>query len=407
MTTVSDLPRQEMPARWRPRPGSYAALLMLGLIGSAGMFVANVLPVLIAALREGLAYPARDAGFIGAADVYGTALGGAVAALLVRRLPWWPAIAAALLALIALDLLSCFVSGFGPLCALRLAHGLVGGLSVGLGFSVIARTPDPDRAFGMLILVQFGLAGLCVMILPRLIAPLGAAAAFLGLAAVSLLALLALARVPEYAPIRGRDAPAGTTPDARLRLSLPLLLALLSLFLFQAAKTGLYSYIFGLGRALQLGEGFLSAVLGIAAWAGSAGALLVAVVGLKYGRLRPLALAISLTLVAYLALLRLGSWPAVFAASEMVAVIAWAFIAPYLFGLCAAFDGEGRAAAWSSFFSKSGMATGPALGGLLLAETHYERLIWLAVAGLLCCALSAAWPAWRLERTAKRRDQAR
>ncbi|MGH8445261.1 MAG: MFS transporter, partial [Solimonas sp.] len=336
---MSDAPALPAPGaaarrRWQPRPEGYAALLMLGLIGSAGMFVANILPVLIAALREGLAYSARDAGFVGAANVYGTAIGGAVGALLMRRLPWRRTIAAALLALLALDLLSCFVPGFAALCALRFAHGLIGGLSVGFAFGVIGRTPDPDRAFGMLILVQFGLAGLCVMILPRLIAPFGAGAAYLGLAAISMLALLVLPLIPDYAP---RPSAAGA-PAARLRLSAGLLLAFASLFLFQATKSSLYSYIFGLGQWLRLDAGFLSTVLGIAAWSGALGALLVTVIGRRYGRLRPLGVVLPLTLAAYFALLTAGTVPAVFAVSELVTVVAWAFIAPYLFGLCAAFD---------------------------------------------------------------------
>ena len=77
--------------------------------------------------------------------------------------------------MIAIDLLSMFCSAFWMLLPPRLAHGLVGGISVGMGFSVIGRTPLPERAFGMLTFLQFWLAGRAVMLLPRMIERLGRA----------------------------------------------------------------------------------------------------------------------------------------------------------------------------------------------------------------------------------------
>jgi predicted MFS family arabinose efflux permease len=77
--------------------------------------------------------------------------------------------------------------------------------------------------------------------------------------------------------------------------------------------------------------------------------------------------------------------------------IVWAFVIPYLLGLCAAFDPGGRAAALAGFFSKLGLASGPALGAVLLAETHFQRLVWLSLAGLFLAAVMAIVPARRLD----------
>lgn len=384
-------------AAWRKaKPDGLAALVMLAFIATAGMFSANIMPVLVSALRGGLGYSARDAGLVGAADVYGAAFGCALAALLIKRLPWRVTVLATLAAMIAIDGLSVFCTSFDVLLPLRLAHGLVGGISVGIGFSVIGRTPAPHRAFGVLMFLQFWLAGLAVMLLPRLVESSGPGAVFLGLAAIAVLALILLPLVPEYAEgtMTVVAAPRG------IALSAPLLLAFLSLFLFQATKMSLYSYLLGFGHSLDLSTGFLSTVIGASAWLGSLGSVAVVAVGLRYGRVRPLAFMITLAVVAYLAFLFFGSIPPVFAVAEILVAVIWAFVAPYLFALCAAFDSKGQMAAWSSFFSKLGMATGPALGGFVLSETHYERLIWLAIAGIVGSGTCIAWPALLLDRQA-------
>lgn len=387
---------ETITAASRLRARGLGPLLLLGLIATAGMFSANIMPVLVAALREGLGFSARQAGLVGAADVYGSAIGCAVAALLIRRLPWRAAAAAMLLLLVLIDALSPACRGFGLLLGLRLVHGLAGGISVGIGFSVIGRTPAPDRGFGVLMVLQFWLAGLAVMVLPRLAERLGPGVPFFGLALLGLLAVLALPLLPDYAaaPAAASAARSGAAPGA------PLLLALGGLFLFQLTKMSLYSYLFGYGHALGLSTRFLSAVIGTSAWLGALGSLAVVLLGLRHGRSRPLAAMVLLAVAAYSAFLLGGGIAAVFALAEIGMAMVWAFVAPYLFGLCAAFDTGGRMAAWSSFASKLGMASGPALGGLVLAETHYERLLWLAIAGIIASGLCVAWPARLLDRRA-------
>ena len=52
--------------------------------------------------------------------------------------------------------------------AMRFLHGSVGGMLVGVAYAVFARTRTPDRVFGMLLVIQYGLGGLGIMLLPRL-----------------------------------------------------------------------------------------------------------------------------------------------------------------------------------------------------------------------------------------------
>src|SRR3546814_19218572 len=92
---------------------------------------------------------------------------------------WRPALFALRALLLLLDLGSLAIRNPDMLTAMRALHGVVGGMAVGISYAVMARTGSPDRAFGMLLLVQFGLGGLGVMFLPTLVPDYGAGILFL------------------------------------------------------------------------------------------------------------------------------------------------------------------------------------------------------------------------------------
>ena len=380
-----------MPARHLPTaaPDGLLAALLLSFLATAGLFYVNIMPALVAGLVDGLHYTARQAGLVGSANVYGAACGALVAVFLVRRVPWRPAAVAVLIALIFADLASTFVRAPEAMIAMRFVHGSIGGLLVGIGFAVIARTHNPDRVFGMLLVVQFGLGGVGLMTLPRLVPVFGVKALFLALALFSLVTLLMVPFLADY-PVRKAE----TTGGARAtRIAWrPLGLALLSVFLFQGGNMALAAYMIELGRAYGLQTGFISTTLGIAAWIGAIGSILVVVLGTRFGRLKPLAIALVLTVLGNAAFHFSGS-AVIFAAANVGTAITWAFVIPYLLGMCAAFDATGQTAAMGGFASKMGLATGPLVAATLLHGTNYSLLIDLAVAALIGSAIAALLPA--------------
>src|SRR3546814_1152829 len=152
----------------------------------------SIMPAIVDGLVTGLGFSNPDAGMVGAANIYGASVGSFIAIFLVGRLRWKPTLAALFCVLIAIDLASLAIRDPMLLAAVRAVHGLVGGTAVGISYSVIARTHSPDRAFGMLLLVQFGLGGLGVMLLTGLVPVYGTQALFLSLAALTVVALATL-----------------------------------------------------------------------------------------------------------------------------------------------------------------------------------------------------------------------
>ncbi|HVP85962.1 MAG TPA: MFS transporter [Rhizomicrobium sp.] len=389
---VAGAVRRRFPAA---APDGLLAALLLSFLATAGLFYVNIMPALIAGLVDGLHYTQRQAGLVGSANVYGAAFGALIAVFFVRRVPWRPAALVVLISLIAADCASMFVRAPDAMIVMRFVHGSIGGLLVGIGFAVIARTRMPDRVFGMLLVVQFGLGGVGVMTLPRLVPVFGVKALFFALILFSVVTLLMLPFLADY-PVRELDTAKDRGPD---RIAwMPLGVALLSVFLFQAGNMALAAYMIELGRAYGLQTGFISTTLGIAAWIGAIGSLLVVAFGTRFGRLKPLAIALVLTVLGNAAF-HFGGSVAIFAGANIGTAITWAFVIPYLLGMCAAFDATGQTAAMGGFVSKMGLATGPLIGAGLLGSTDYPLLINVSVAALAASAVAALWPAYVLDRT--------
>ena len=374
-------------------PEGLVACVLLAFLATAGLFYVNIMPALVAGLIDGLGFTNRQAGFVGSANVYGAACGALIAVFLVRRLPWRRVEVVALTLLLVLDLISTQVTTVVPLIALRFAHGIVGGVSVGIGLAVIARTKIPDRAFGMLLTVQYGAGGLGIMFLPALSHRFGPRVLFLALAAFTLITLAMLPFLAEYPP-RDRAAAAIANPGGVKRR--PLIQTLVAVFLFQAANMGLSAFLFPLARHYGLADGFISTTLGVANWIGALGSIAVIWLAGRFGRTVPIAAVMALSVVGTAAFLR-SDLALLFIAANVVTAIGWSFLIPYFFGMCADFDPAGRSATLAGFFSKMGLASGPAAAALLLGQDNYGLLIGVSLAGLVLCGLAVIGPARLLD----------
>jgi MFS transporter, DHA1 family, inner membrane transport protein len=378
-------------------PDGLIAAVLLSFLATAGFFYVNIMPAIVSGLVDGLHFGAREAGWVGSANVYGAVVGALLAVFLSQRLPWRRLAVIALCALIAIDLLSVAVVTPWPLIATRFAHGVVGGTLVGTAFAVIARTSVPERTFGMLLIVQYGLGGVALLLLPRLIPVFGSRLLFLVLAAFSVVTLAMLPFLAAY-PRRPvpTNVPAVTEAAARRRGAL-LTLALFAVFFFQCGNMALSAYVIELGRAYGLGLNDISAILGVAGWLGALGAVLVIVLKLKAGRLRPIVAGLALCSAGMLAF-HYSASAVVFAAANIVTAIAWAFGIPYLLGMCASFDRSGRAATFASVFSKLGLASGPLVASAFVREGHWPVLVTLATTALIASMGCALLPAAQLDR---------
>ena len=366
---------------------STLARIGLAFLATAGLFYVNIMPALVDGLIKGLGFTKAEAGMVGSANVYGAAVGALIAVFLIKHVRWKMAMVGLLSLLIALDFVSMWMTTPDLLIATRFIHGFVGGLSVGIGFGIIARTIQPDKTFGYLLVIQFGFGGLGVMFLPPLVPEFGTNALFWSLIIFTVVSML-------FIPFMGRyhvtDTTEVKTEKSKIEIK-PLALTLLALFLFQAANMGPFAYIVPLGESAGLSLDFITTSLGLAGWIGIAGSMLVVIISTKYGRLVPLMLGIALTLIGTAFLVQ-SETAIIYLVANCAVGVTWALVIPYLLGMAAEFDKAGQMAALGGFASKMGLASGPLLSAWALGESNYTALILLSVVLLFICMIVLIQP---------------
>ena len=367
---------------------SIIAAIFYSILATAGLFYVNLGGAFLSAFVDGLGVERDVAGFIVSANKYGAAFGALIATFLVKRLDWRKTVKLLFLCLIVFDLISTQISNPQTLILLRFIHGSIGGLSVGFGLSIIARTYNPDKIFGMLLVVQYSFGSLGIFAVPRLVDAYGYGAVFGTLISFTLMTLIILPYIPNVkSPL---DKNSTNNNLFKIPLNSMLILALCALFLFQASNMGVADYAFELGKDIGLENSNISNILTIANLISISGGLLVYVLGTKYGRTIPLIIGIS-TASIFTFLLHYSENVSIYFLANTITGIAWGFTIPYLLGLCATFDLHGQMAALAGFISKMGLASGPLVGSLFIMTKGFSFIINIATISLLIAMILSAF----------------
>lgn len=365
---------------------SLVAAILYSIIATAGLFYVNLGGAFLSAFVDGLGVERDVAGFIVSANKYGAAFGALLATFFVKKLEWRFVLRILFICLIVVDLISTQIKNPDTLILLRFLHGTIGGLSVGFGLSIIARTYNPDKIFGMLLVVQYSFGSIGIFAVPRMVETFGNGAVFGALIIFTIMAISILPFVPNVA--KSNDE-VSSSNIFNISIGKFLFLALVSLFLFQAANMGVADYAFELGKDIGLENNKISNILTIANIISISGGALVYLIGTKYGRTLPLIIGIS-TSAIFTFLLHYSDNVSIYFIANTFTGIAWGFTIPYILGLCSTFDTHGQMAALAGFISKMGLATGPLIGSLFIINNGINFIINIAVVSL-CISLIAVW----------------
>jgi len=365
---------------------SFVAAILYSIIATAGLFYVNLGGAFLSAFVDGLGVERDVAGYIVSANKYGAAFGALLATFFVKKLEWRLVLRILFFCLIVVDLISTQIKNPDTLILLRFLHGTIGGLSVGFGLSIIARTYNPDKIFGMLLVVQYSFGSIGIFAVPRMVEAFGNGAVFAALIIFTIMAISILPFVPNVAK---SNKELSSSNIFNISIGKFLFLALVSLFLFQAANMGVADYAFELGKDIGLENNTISNILTIANIISISGGALVYLIGTKYGRTLPLIIGIS-TSAIFTFLLHYSDNVSIYFIANTFTGIAWGFTIPYILGLCSSFDTHGQMAALAGFISKMGLATGPLIGSLFIINSGINFIINIAVVSL-CISLIAVW----------------
>jgi len=388
MTMAVDIP----PSRYRFSSNRIGEAFALAMLATAGLFYVNIMPALVAGLIDSLALSKQQAGLIGSFNVYGAAFGAIAIVPFVAKLPWRNSAMVMLCALTVLDIVSIIATTADQLYVLRAVHGVIGGALVGLGFALIAKTKSPDKVFGTLLFVQFGLGGLVVWLAPKYVQEFGTIILFGTLIAFY---LVTAALIPFLGEPTGKVIKK-TTSKTRIDWQ-ALILILCGLFLFQAVNMGIYAYIIPLANEYGTDSSSISLALGVAAWLGLIGAGIVMYIGDRLGRTKPMIAGVVFTIIGTL-MLHWSESTALFFIGNAIVGITWALVIPYFLAMASQLDQTGQMAALGGFASKMGLASGPMMASFLVNDSHYTAILNLGALGLILSLIFVLKPMVEMDR---------
>jgi predicted MFS family arabinose efflux permease len=365
---------------------SFIAAILYSIVATAGLFYVNLGGAFLSAFVDGLGVERDTAGFIVSANKYGAAFGALLATFVVKKLEWRFVLRFLFFTLIAVDLISTQIENPQTLIFLRFLHGTIGGLSVGFGLSIIARTYNPDKIFGMLLVVQYSFGSIGIWAVPRMVDMFGYGAVFGALIIFTIMAIIILPFVPNVSNSADKQI---STNIFNISINKLLFFALAALFLFQASNMGVADYAFELGKDIGLKNTEISNILTIANVISISGGALVYLIGTKFGRTTPLVIGISVSAI-FTFILHYSDNVFIYFIANTVTGIAWGFSIPYILGLCSTFDTHGQMVALAGFISKMGLASGPLIASIFIIDEGIGFIINVAFVSLII-AMIFSW----------------
>ena len=284
-------------------PGSMKRTLSVILVGLAGMDFLILEPGMVGAMVDYSGLTQQQAGQIAATHMAGATFGTFFVTVVVSKVNLNKLVSLALGLVIAAELALIGFDSMITLGTARFFAGLGDGLLMATAFAVIGGMQQADRVFGLLIFAHFLSGALVFPLLPIGLPMVGIEGLYIGFAAMALLALCTMRWFPAHvrAEISGRGSS-----------SLPWVSAVICLcaFLLLYMPNGaVWAYLERIGHAAGISNQILGFSLSASLIVGLPGAMLPALIGLRFGRTLPLLIGMVSIIVSVLLLV--GSFGAI------------------------------------------------------------------------------------------------
>jgi MFS family permease len=325
MHTFDREPGVDGEVGWIGARPSAAAITGMLLIGTVGMLICGVQPVLLGALLAERRLSAAELGWATTAEFLTLGVAILIVGATLKPQGLRLKIALAAIVTIAADLLVAGQAGTAVIMN-RGVTGLAEGVLVWCAVAMIARSATPARWAGIFLTAQNLTQLLFAAAVPVLVTPsLGANGGFYVMAATGLLALLACPFIPNSLADLPKAA-AGT--GARSMYTPAALASIVSVFLVAAFSIGLFAYLAPLAAQAKISGQGLGLIVSVVLATSTAGSALAAVLAkrITYFSTFVACLIVNAVVLAVLAKLP-GLWTFMIAAGAFG--FFWLFFLPF------------------------------------------------------------------------------
>ncbi|MGX5831182.1 MFS transporter [Mesorhizobium sp. 43Arga] len=361
-----------------PTGGQLASALW---IGSVGLLILGLQPVLLGALYTEGHVSGDELALVATAEMIAIAVGSAIVAMLLsaRNMRWKSAVLLLLLALA--NVWTAYAAGANTLMAARALAGLAEGGLVAVATELIARSRRAERIGGFFVTMQtLAQCALALLLALYVIPAAGSAGGFLVLAVVCVLSLVVAFIVPgDYADLPKEENLANV-------LTVPSITALLSVFCYFMFFGAVWAFLEPLGAQFGIDGRTVGLIVSASLAVQVSGAMMATAFEARIDYRIAITVIGTVALVASLVL---ASGPALttFWVAALVMGFILLFIVPYQIRLAITADDTRTAVLLVPAAQLFGLAIGPVAASLLIDGKDFRPVPEFAAGSALASVL--------------------
>lgn len=275
---------------------------------------------------------------------------------------------------VAAGIMSALTDSYSVLVVCRIMLGAGGALVGAAGTAAAASSRNPERIYGVVMIVSQVVLAFVPALLERLaLGPFGLDGGFYGLAiATALLMPLFIWLLPprpsESVPSTSAWTAILQAPNRAIAVA-----AMLALLIYETGQGGIWTFLAAFGRRSGVDDQLYGDSMAVIQLVALSGSFLAIWIGDRFGSKWPIVLGIGLN-VAAAAALNYSTNLAQFAILNVIWIGSYYFIVPYVLGLMARLDDLGRWAVAVDAMWWLGSAAGPPVAGMIVEHSGFELL---------------------------------
>lgn len=360
---------------------SLRSLVAANYLGTIGALTIVILPGIVGVIAESLQLDPAQVGIVMSADIVTMALALGVTAFFIHKLNW-RALAVISLAILVLGTLASIVADtYKSMILARFIAGIGEGIAVAVAFAIFGGTRNPDREFGVYLVVILSVAATFLYFIPVILAMGGKTWVFALIAVIAVVNFFFVAWLPVS---HGEDHPA-SGPDTQPLPYLPVALGLATVFFYFMAQGEAWAFMERIAASAGLSGETIGTGLALSNVGGIAGALIAALVNIRFGRALPIIISAIISIAGLLVLL--GEINGLrFGLAAVLYLFAWNLTQPYFSGIMAELDPKGRVVVMMGAVQTAGLGLGPGIVGSMIRGDDFSVVSYFGI-GLILLSL--------------------
>lgn len=356
------------------------------LLGCVTLIPILIGPIITGVLVESGGLSDSAAGMTSGYGALGSVTIALICALFMHRLPLRRLAIVGLVFAAASNALAAFsYENLSLFYTLRAVNALSEGAAYAAVMSSFARERDSERAYGLFMMLQFGIAGVALWAIPTWLPDLSVTALYLSFATLQALAIPLVLNLPRNAADVAGISIRGS--EWKLLLTVPAIAGLVALCFSEASNIGTDVYLERIAHHAGLSDGEIGSSLGVASILGVPGAFAIVFVGSRFGHAVPVLVGIAVGAASLVGIMTAGDYWS-FLLFTCIHSVTWAFCTPYIQSILADLDPGGAVVTAGGIASGAGAGLGPAAAASLVSANEYSGVMVTSMAAYAIAAIA-------------------